>query len=159
MPRDLYVYLPPGYDPAKAYPLVLYFHMGYIDEHALSASRWIGEVDRMMACGEFPPAIIACPDGTYSGQNRLRSAPSLYLNGCGGAVEDHVMREVIPFLTRTYSVRPERGAHALFGVSAGGMGAMSLAIRHRDFFAAIVTLAAPLNMRYSNVDDDNFEDF
>ena len=27
MPRDLYVYLPPGYDPGCAYPLVLFFHM------------------------------------------------------------------------------------------------------------------------------------
>src|SRR5271163_1981483 len=33
MPRDLYVYLPPGYDPACAYPLVLVFHMADVDEH------------------------------------------------------------------------------------------------------------------------------
>ena len=31
-PRDLYVYLPPGYTPAAAYPLILYLHMGYVDE-------------------------------------------------------------------------------------------------------------------------------
>src|SRR3954464_7004150 len=41
MPRDLYVYLPPGYDPSQAYPLVLYLHLGYLDEHWFVATSWI----------------------------------------------------------------------------------------------------------------------
>jgi hypothetical protein len=36
---------------------------------------------------------------------------------------------------------------------------MSLAIRHRDVIGEVATLAAPLNLRYSNVDGDYFEDF
>ena len=32
-PRDLYVYLPPGYDPSVAYPLILFLHGALIDEH------------------------------------------------------------------------------------------------------------------------------
>src|SRR3954467_7241704 len=32
MPRDLYVYLPPGYSRHCAYPLVLYLHLAYVDE-------------------------------------------------------------------------------------------------------------------------------
>ena len=35
---------------------------------------------------------------------------------------------------RTYSIRPERQAHALLGVSAGGYGAMAIALKHRDLF-------------------------
>ena len=58
-----------------------------------------------------------------------------------------------------YTIRPERGAAALVGTSAGGYGAMSLSIRHRDFIGAVATLAGPLNLRYSNVDGDYFEHF
>ena len=51
---------------------------------------------------------------------------------------------------RTYSIRPEREAHALLGISAGGYGAMAIALKHRDLFGAVATLAGPLNMRYDN---------
>lgn len=33
-PRDLYVYLPPDYDPTVAYPLTIILHGAHIDEHA-----------------------------------------------------------------------------------------------------------------------------
>ncbi len=159
MPRDLYVYLPPGYTPARQYPLILYFHMSYVDEHTFIKSRQIQQLDRLICQGKVPPVIVACPDGTYSGENSTRSAHSLYVNGLGGRVEDHVMNEVVPFLMGRYSIRPERQSHALLGASAGGFGAASLAIRRRDFFGAVATLAAPLNLRYSTVDDRYAADF
>src|SRR4051812_19533095 len=52
MPRDLYVYLPPGYTPARAYPVLLYLHMSYLDEHWVVASNWIVHLDGMIARGE-----------------------------------------------------------------------------------------------------------
>lgn len=159
MPRDLYVYLPPGYDPGRAYSLVLFFHMADVDEHYFVGSKLLGIVDDLILRGEFPPAIIACPDGMYSGWNRFNSKHSLYVNGGGGRYEDHILQEVIPLLMANYSIRPEREAHAILGASAGGYGAMSLAIEHRDFFGAVATLAGPLNLRYSNCDGAYFENF
>lgn len=149
MPRDLYVYLPPGYTPSRSYPLVLYLHMGYVDEHTF-LSRQIFHLDRLIRSGQIPPMIVAAPDGTYTGENSTDAPHSLFINGLGGRVEHHIMGEVIPFLMSRYSIRPERQAHALLGMSAGGFGAMSMAIRHRDFFGAVATLAAPLNMRYTS---------
>jgi len=103
--------------------------------------------------------VVACPDGIYSGRDRLSSIHSFYVNGRGGRFEDHIIQEVIPFLMVHYPIRPEREAHALLGTSAGGYGAMSLAIRHREIIGAVATLAAPLNLRYTNGDGDYFEDF
>jgi S-formylglutathione hydrolase FrmB len=157
--RDLYVYLPPGYDPKLAYPMVLYLHTAEIDEHTLIGRGMIEELDGMICRGEFPPAIVACPDGTYEGANRLRDHHSLYVNGLGGRFEDHLVQEVIPFVTRTYSVRPEREAHAIFGSSAGGYGGMGLALKHRDLFGAIATLGGPLNIRYYNSEGRYLDDF
>ena len=103
--------------------------------------------------------MVACPDGTYGGRDLFCEPHSLYINGLGGRFEDHVFQEVIPFLMANYAIRPEREAPRALGTSAGGYGAMSLAIRHRDSIGAVATLAAPLNLRYSNVDGDYFEDF
>jgi S-formylglutathione hydrolase FrmB len=151
-PRDMYVYRPPGYDPRRAYPLVLVFHTGDIDEHALLGPGGITALDRLIARGEFPPAIVACPDGTYEGRNSIRATHSLYVNGDGGRFEDHIIGEVIPFLTEHYTIRPERQAHAIVGASAGGYGGMGLAIKHRDFFGSVATIASPLNMRYGSTE-------
>jgi S-formylglutathione hydrolase FrmB len=159
MPRDLYVYLPPGYDPAYSYPLVLFFHMAIVDEHYFVRSKLLLVVDELILHGQFPPAVIVCPDGTYGTWHRYNTKHSLYVNGCGGRFEDHIVQEVIPFLMTNYSIRPEREAHAIVGASAGGYGAMSLAIGHRDFFGAVATLAGSLNLRYSTASGYYFENF
>lgn len=157
--RDLYVYVPPGYDPRRAYPLIVYLHISRVDESEFVGSTHLIELDRMIRCGAFPPAIVACPDGTISGQNALLGPHSFYLNGVNGRFEDHLLQEVIPFLASRYSIRPERQAHALLGVSGGGLGALSIALRHRDYFGAVATLAAPANLLYSTCHDDSSEDF
>ena len=159
MPRDLSVYLPPGYDVHYAYPLVLFFHMADVDERYFIGSRLLREIDGLIRSGHLPPAIVACPDGSYGGWNPLNAKHSLYINGVGGQFGDHILQEVIPFLTTNYSIRREKQAHALVGFSAGGFGAMSLAIEHRDYFGTVATLAGPLNLRYSNCDEVYLEDF
>lgn len=158
-PRDLYVYLPPNYDPSRSYPLIVYLHMASVDEHYFVGSRFLDDLDGLIRCGKVPPVVVACPDGTYGGRDLICETHSLFINGDGGRFEDHVVQEVIPFVTSNYAIRPERQAHALLGTSAGGFGAMSLAIRHRDTIGAVATLAGPLNLRYSNIDGDYFEDF
>ena len=159
MPRDLYVYLPPDYQPDRSYSLILLLHGAFGDEHSFLETPRIKRLDELIRCGQVPPVIVACPDGTYTGRNRITTPHSLDINGCGGPYEDHLLREVIPFLAARYAIRPDREAHALLGLSAGGLGAMNLAIRYRDFFGSVATLAAPLNLRISNQSGDYFEDF
>lgn len=38
--RDMYVYLPPGYDPSKSYPLAIFLHGAAQDEEFFSNLRW-----------------------------------------------------------------------------------------------------------------------
>lgn len=158
-PRDLYVYLPPGYSPKNAYPLVLYLHTGTVDENLFVGSNYVIQLDQMIQRGEFPPVVVACPDGGIEGENQIRGAHSFYVNGCRGRFQDHLVQEVVPFLTGCYSIRPEREAHAVFGLSAGGFGALSLAIKYRPYFGAVVTMGAPANMRYCTCNGDCLADF
>ena len=133
-PRDLYIYLPPGYTP-RGPTRSSSLHMASVDEHMFVGADRIVELDGMIRRGAFPPAIVAMPDGLIDGENRINGPHSFFLNGRFGRFEDHILYEVVPFLTSHYSIRPEPGAHGLLGVSAGGLGG----VEHRA--------AAPRHLR------------
>ena len=158
-PRDLYVYLPPGYDPSNAYPLIVFLHGADIDEHSFLDPKVLKAVDFLISNGQIPPVVIAAPDGTYEGQNRLSSTHSLWVNGRGGRFADHVVEEVLPFMLRTYSNRPRNVRRTSLGISAGGFAAMSIAMKHRERFGAAATVAGPINMRYDNIQGRYADDF
>jgi hypothetical protein len=44
-------------------------------------------------------------------------------------------------------------------MSAGGFGAMSLALKHRDVFGVVATVGGPLNVRYDNLQHQYSDDF
>src|SRR4051794_30736633 len=159
MPRDLYVYLPPGYTPSRSYPLILYFHGAFGDEHSFLDDSRIEQLDRLILAGLAPPCIVACPDGGYTGRNFSLDPQSFYINGRGGRFEDHVLGEVLPFLMSRFSIRPERPAHAIHGYSSGAFGALSIAIRHHDFFGAVAVIGPPANLRYTTCFGDSLADF
>lgn len=158
-PRDLYVYLPPCYNPSRQYPLIIYMHFAGIDEHWFVGSAQLRDLDAMIQRGEVPPVILAIPDGLIEGENKVRAPHSMFLNGVRGRFEDHILQEILPFMTTNYSVRPEREARALLGSSAGGMGAASIGLRHPEIFGAVATIGAPLNIRYDTCSGDYRENF
>ena len=90
---------------------------------------------------------------SWAKRSLFRKDHSLFINGPNGRFEDHILQEVVPFLMANYSIRPEREAHGLLGISAGGYGAMGIALEHRDYFGAVAILAGALNLRYFNVEE------
>ena len=145
--RDLYVYLPPGFDPHQRYPLVLWLH-GFAQDEASFLLEVAPRLDRAIACGELPPAIIAAPDGSLSGRACLFNTGSFYLNSKAGAFEDYLMGDIWKFLHEHYPIRPERAAHVLAGVSMGGGAAFNKGIKYRDRIKIVVGIFPPLNMRW-----------
>ena len=144
--RDLYVYLPPGYDGQKQFPGALFLHgLGHDEKKFLDI---IPLFDDAVRNGKLPPMIIASPDGSVSGKPSLFNAGSFYINSNAGRFGDHIMDEVWPFAKRTFTIRPERDAHVICGASMGGFGAFNLAFKHRQEFGHIVGLMPPLNLRY-----------
>lgn len=146
--RDLYVYVPPGYDPAKRYPLMIWLHGLAQDE--TSFLQIIPTLDREMVAGRLPKCIIAAPDGTTRGRASLREPPSLYLNSPLGRYEDFVIYDVWNHVVTAYPIRPEREAHVLAGASMGAFGAYNLGIKYRSDFAVLVGVLPPLNLRYAD---------
>jgi S-formylglutathione hydrolase FrmB len=155
--RDLYVYLPPGFDGAQAYPVILYLHGFGQDER--SFLRGVRAIDAAILRGTLPPVIVAAPDGSLDGCGCLDKPGSWFINSGAGPFEDYVLQDVWDHLTRHYPIRPEREAHALVGVSMGGFAAFNLGMRHRYAFAHAAAILPPLNVRWADTNGDPQADF
>jgi len=145
--RDLYVYLPPGYDPEQSYPLILFLH-GFIQDEENFLKDPVPDLDRAIACGQMPPVIVAAPDGTIKGRPSIHHSFSLFANTQAGNFEDYLLVDVWNFLMENFRIRPEPEAHALVGVSFGGGAAYRLAIDHRDTFKTVVGVFPAVNLRW-----------
>ncbi len=156
--RDLYVYLPPGYDPSCRYPVMIWLH-GIIRDERSSVDGPLRLFDQAMACGKMPPTIIAVPDGTWMGRPSCVGPRVLFLNSNAGNYEDYIVQDVWGFLQAHYPIRPEREAHVVGGYSGGGSAAYRIAIKHRDQFAVVFAISSPLNFRWIDCKERYFSDF
>jgi S-formylglutathione hydrolase FrmB len=145
--RDLYVYLPPGFDEKKRYPFVFWLHGIEQDEKGFLAEG-LPEIDAAIACGKLPPVILAIPDGSIRGRPGYFSANSGFLNTRAGRFEDYLFDDVYAFVKRSFPLHPDRGAHALAGVSIGGGAAFHHGIKRRHDFGTVVGIFPPLNLRW-----------
>jgi pimeloyl-ACP methyl ester carboxylesterase len=147
--RDMYVYLPPGFEPCKKYPFILWLHGFAQDEQSFLADV-IPKIDRAIACGKLPPVIVAAPDGSLNDSRCLFNAGSFFLNTKAGAFEDFLMMDVWDFLFNHYPLRCEPEAHVIAGVSMGGGAAFNKCIKYPDRFKIVVGIFPPVNLRWVN---------
>ena len=148
--RDLYIYLPPGYNHDEAYPIIIYLHGFSLDERTFL--RIVPYIDAAICKGKLPPVIVVAPDGSLDGQGCLEKPGSFFLNSNAGPYEDFVLQDVWDFVCSRYPIRPERNAHVLAGVSMGGFAAFNIGIRHREAFGIVAGIHPPLNLRWTDVD-------
>ena len=136
--RDLYLYLPPGYDSGTARYPVIWCLSGFSGRGRmlLNDSTWepgLGDrMDALIAAGRAKPAILAMPDCfTHLGGSQYLNSPAL------GRYEDYLVEELVPFVDsrlRTLAGRDHRG---VMGKSSGGFGAISLGMRRAEVFGAV----------------------
>jgi hypothetical protein len=157
-PRDMYVYLPPGYDSGKRYPAMVWLH-GIAEDEDSFAADGLRYFDKAIAEGRLAPLIIAIPDGTMQGRNRFASPHPMFLNSRLGAYEDYIACDVWNFLQEHYALCPDRSAHIIGGFSGGGAAAFRIAIKHRDQFAVVIGGAPPLNLRWIDCHGRYFGNF
>lgn len=146
--RDMYVYVPPGYDPEKRYPLVYWLH-GYAQDEK-TFMELVENFDRMMWNGKFPKCVMVAPDATPYGRASYFDEGTFYLNSRLGRFEDYTVTDIWNHVVSRYSIRVEREAHVLAGGSMGGFGAYNLGIKHRDQFGVLVGIMPAVNIRYSD---------
>ena len=150
--RDLYVYLPPGYDGKKKYPLAIFLHGASQDEQVFLTSM-AKEFDEAIVAGHVPPFIVAAPDGSSMGRPSFLKMATFFANTDAGRYEDYLMEDVWNFLFANFAIRPEREAHALIGVSMGGSAAFTQAIKHKDKIKIAMGFLPALNPRWVDCHD------
>lgn len=153
---DVYVYLPPGYDGVRQYPIMLWLHGAGQDETGFLSI--IPHLDAAVRRGELPPLVIVAPDGSLR-RPGLRKTGSFFLNSKAGNYEDYVIRDVWGWATRAFAVRPEREAHVIAGASMGGGAAFNLAFKHKHLFKHVVGIHPPLNLRWTDCRGNYFGDY
>jgi predicted alpha/beta superfamily hydrolase len=153
-PRDLVVYLPPGYDkePARRYP-VLYMHDGQNIFDASSAGmEWqMDEIaERLITAGQIEPLIIVGVHNTdartdeYSPTRIERKRPDGTLWTGGGKADLYgrlLIEELKPFIDRTYRTRPEPQSTSLGGASLGGLVSLYLGLKRPDVFSGLLAVS------------------
>jgi S-formylglutathione hydrolase FrmB len=147
--RDLYVYLPPGFDPHLRYPFLLWLH-GFAQDESSFLNDIAEPLDRAIAAGKLPPMIVAAPDGSLTGRDCLFSPGSFFLNTKAGAFEDFLMVDVWNFLMSHYPIRPEPEAHVIAGTSMGGGAAFNKAFKYPDRFRSVLGVFPPVNTRWED---------
>jgi S-formylglutathione hydrolase FrmB len=145
--RDLYVYVPPGYDPAKKYPMGIFLHGAGQDERFFLKSL-AQKFDDAIVSGELPPFIVVAPDGSMLGRPSYFRLATFFANTDAGRYEDYLMEDVWDFVMTNFSVRPERDAHILMGASMGGSAAFTQAIKHKHKVKVALGFMPALNLRW-----------
>ncbi|HEX4454328.1 MAG TPA: alpha/beta hydrolase family protein [Kofleriaceae bacterium] len=153
--KRVVVYLPAGYDrdPDRRWP-VFYYLQGTTSEE----TEWVtyGMIDRA-ADALGLDAIIVMPDGddafyvdspmAVDYAACLRDGTGLYdrhedpPQTCVRAprYETYVVRDVVDWVDATYRTINRRDGRAIAGLSMGGYGALMLAMRHPERFAAVAS--------------------
>src|SRR6201997_3260813 len=130
-PVNYCMVLPPSYDADKTrkFP-ILYFLHGLGDNEQMfihgGAFNLAQDLWERRQIGEF---LIATPNADAS----------FYINSRDGKVryEDFLVQEFLPGIESRYRVTPGRENRGVSGVSMGGYGALHLAFRHPEMFAAV----------------------
>lgn len=128
--RDGLVYLPPGFGRANVrYPIVYLLHglPGSPDEFTYGADL-LSYADTAIASGTIRPFIAIAPAAGLSHS---------YGGEWAGRWEQSFIDRVVPWADATLPTVPGPSGRVLAGLSAGGFGAVNIALRHPSLFGTV----------------------
>lgn len=147
--RELFVYLPPGYENRdNRYPVV-YCLTGFtgrgkmlLNDNAFSPNL-AERMDKLIAAGTVRPMILVMPNCfTYYGGSQ-------YINSTAtGRYEDYLTQEIVSFVDERFRTVPTRDSRAVMGKSSGGYGSLIMGLRHSDVFGLVCSTAGDAYFEY-----------
>ena len=149
-PRDIVVWLPPGYDieSDRRYP-VLYMHDGQNIFNANTASfgtEWrIDETaDSLIQSGVIQPLIIV---GICNTQRRTLEYADTKL---GKKYRRFIIRKLKPYIDKHYCTLPDRDHTAVGGSSMGGLVSFMLLWENDDVFSKVICMSPAFKIEELN---------
>ncbi len=149
--RQIPVYLPPSYneDTTRRYPVVYLLHgftgnsLGWLNAPTFGVPNVPQRFERLLKQGDCGEMILVFPDGftAMGGSQYVNSAAT-------GRYEDYVIEDLIPYIDQKYRTIATREGRGVAGKSSGGFGAVRLAMRHPETFAAMASHAGDMYFEY-----------
>lgn len=150
--RNLWVYLPPGYDAKRKvkYP-VLYLLHGYSDD----AEGWItaGQAnlifDNMIAQGRLKPMVVVMPYA-YGTQEMLHRGSGVWADSKGlptknqATFSEQMLGEILPMMEARYDIARDAAHRAIAGLSMGGGHSLYTGLNHPDVFGYIGAMSSAI---------------
>lgn len=124
--RQVWVYTPPDYSPEnEPYPLLLLFDGDTYTSDILAPTIF----DNLISAGRTAPFLAVMLDSP----DRQRE---LY---CDEPFAQFIVREVIPWVHQKYHITTKPDQTTVAGVSAGGLAAAFLGLRHSEIFGNVLS--------------------
>jgi enterochelin esterase-like enzyme len=139
--RRMHVYTPPGYElGAGKFPVLYLLHgAGDADDSWTSVGRAGFILDNLIAAKKARPMIVVMPAGhtsqTTGGRGGLPQ---------GDEFEQDFVKDIMPYVEKTYRVLADRPHRAIAGLSMGGMQTLNIAIPHLDQFTYVGVFSSGL---------------
>lgn len=141
--RDIRVYTPPGYNPARKEPYpVLYLFHGITDETSAwsTAGRENIILDNLIAQGKAKSMIIVNTLG-YGAPEMLEPGSGAYTKEALQKNEElfvaSFLKEVIPMVEKLYNTKSDKKFRAVAGLSMGGGQSLDIGLNNPDLFSYV----------------------
>lgn len=127
---------PDAYADLKAMPVIYLLH-GYGGNYA----DWVKKAPALKELADNYKLMIVCADGNVS---------SWYFDIPGNMqwqYETYISKELVNWIDSHYKTIADRNGRAIAGLSMGGHGALYLAFKHQDVFAAAGSMSGGVDLR------------
>jgi S-formylglutathione hydrolase FrmB len=163
--KRLLVYLPRSYaqTPSRRYPVAFYLHGAWGGETDWIEKGGIARTMDSLVAGGMPEMILVFPDGddgfytTWNALNNLaacradtaRQEPAETYCVPWPKYDEYIARELVAHVDSSYRTLARREHRGIAGLSMGGYGAITLALRYPDVFTAAASHSGVLSPRYA----------
>ena len=149
MDRRVYVYTPAGYEGGtEKYPVFYLLHGAGGDEDAwTNMGRAAQIMDNLIARGKAKPMIVVMTNGNANqsgAQNDVPPLPAVQgeqgmaaYQRLAGKFEEHLVKDVVPFIEKNYRTLTGRDTRAIAGLSMGGMHTQTITNNNPGMFGYI----------------------
>ncbi|AMV35885.1 alpha/beta hydrolase [Planctomyces sp. SH-PL62] len=145
--RKMRVYTPPGYDDQAPYPVLYLLHgIGGDEEEWERGGKVDVVLDNLIADKLATPLIVVMPNGRAQPNDRAEGDVFRHAKSFE-TFEGDLLKDVIPFVEKTYAVRKDREGRALAGLSMGGGQALNFGLGHPETFAWVGGFSSAPNTR------------
>ena len=147
--RRLHVYFPAGYDTSKAkYPVFYLLHGGGDEDSGWSTIGRAGFIlDNLIAANKAKPMLVVMPNGSLPRPPVVPGAPQDPV--AQAAFQDRftseLLKDIVPFVEKTYRVMPGSTNRAIAGLSMGGGQTTRVVATNPDAFAYVGVWSAGVN--------------